>query len=68
MNEFAELQAWLPFIVPILVIQLLLIVAALADLVRREETRGPKWLWLIVIVFLNLLGPILYFILGREEL
>jgi hypothetical protein len=45
-----------------------LIVFALRDLVRPERrVRGDsKLLWGIVIVFFQLLGPILYFVVGRE--
>lgn len=54
-------------IAPIIVIQLILMIVAIIDLVRIEETNGPKWLWAIIIVFVNVLGPILYFILGRRQ-
>ena len=57
----------LPFIIPIALIQLALIVVALIDLARREHTRGPKWVWVLVIILVNFIGPIAYFIIGREE-
>jgi len=57
----------LPFLVPIILLQVALMVVALIDLVRREHTRGPKWVWAVVIVFVNILGPVIYFFLGREE-
>lgn len=53
-------------IAPILVIQAILLVIALVDLVRVNDTNGPKWLWLIIIVLLNIIGPVLYFIFGRR--
>ena len=62
-----QVRQLLPFLIPIVLIQLALMVVALVDLARRERTRGPKWLWVLVIVFANLLGPIVYFVLGREE-
>ncbi len=58
---------WLPLLVPIVAIQLGLMVFALLDLARRERTRGPKWLWAVVIVFFNFIGPIAYLMLGRED-
>jgi hypothetical protein len=61
------LKEYLPLLIPILIIQLALIIFALADLLRREQTRGPKWVWVLVILFVNLIGPIIYFLLGREE-
>lgn len=54
---------------PVVVIQLGLLLAALLDLSREERrVRGAnKMVWAIVIVFVNLVGPILYFVAGRED-
>jgi hypothetical protein len=54
---------------PVIVIELVLIVFALRDLLRPERrVRGnSKLLWGIVIVFISLLGPIIYLAAGREE-
>ncbi len=58
----------LPFIIPLVLLQLILMIIALLDLSKREKVRGiPKWGWAIVIVLGELLGPILYFIIGRED-
>jgi hypothetical protein len=61
------LRPYLLLIVPILIIQLVLLIAALWDLVNRPKTRGPKWAWLLVILLVNIIGPIIYFVIGREE-
>lgn len=61
------INQYLPLIVPLLIIQLGLIIAALWDLIKREKTNGPKWLWVILILFINYIGPILYFVIGRDE-
>ncbi|MDO8972144.1 MAG: PLD nuclease N-terminal domain-containing protein [Saprospiraceae bacterium] len=57
----------LPYLIPLLVIQLGLMVFCLMDLARREKTKGPKWLWAVLIVFGQLLGPVVYLIFGRVE-
>ncbi|MEH7383311.1 PLD nuclease N-terminal domain-containing protein [Bacillus sp. JJ1533] len=54
-------------IAPIFVIQLILMVTALIDLARSEQTNGPKLLWVFVIVLVSMLGPILYFVIGRKR-
>jgi len=64
METFKE---WLPFLIPVILIQLGLMAVALVDLIRRERTKGPKWMWAFVIVVVNFIGPILYLVLGREE-
>ena len=62
-----QLRELLPFLIPILLLQLGLMAVALVDLARRERTRGPKWAWVLIILFANLIGPIIYFVFGREE-
>jgi len=66
-NDLQLLQDILPFLIPLILIQLGLIIFALIDLIKREKTRGPKWVWVLVILFFNLLGPIIYFVIGRED-
>lgn len=54
-------------LLPVVVLQLGLMVVALRDLSRRKSTRGPRWAWLVAIVFINILGPVLYFVIGRKD-
>jgi len=61
------IRDYVPFLIPLILLQLALMAFALVDLARRERTRGPKWAWAIVIVLGELLGPIVYLLLGREE-
>lgn len=53
-------------IAPLLVVQLILAIVALIDLVRIHATNGPKWMWTLVIIFINMVGPVIYFIFGRR--
>ena len=62
-----ELTELIPLIIPIILLQLVLIIAALIDLTRREKTRGPRWVWILVILFVSIIGPIIYFVVGRED-
>jgi hypothetical protein len=56
-------------VAPIVLIQLGLMIAALIDLEsdQRRVRGGSKLVWAVVIVFINVIGPILYFVAGREE-
>ena len=64
---FDQLMKLLPLLIPLFLIQLGLMIAALIDLLKREKTKGPKWVWILIVVFVNMIGPIIYFIVGREE-
>jgi drug/metabolite transporter (DMT)-like permease len=65
--NFSDFKQLLPFLIPVVVIELTLLIAALVDLIRREHTRGPKWIWVLVIVLVNFIGPIIYFVIGRQD-
>ena len=65
--NLSDIQQYLPFLVPVILIQLILMISALVDLIRREHTRGPKWVWAVVVVIVNIIGPIVYFVIGRKE-
>ncbi|HSB65818.1 MAG TPA: PLDc N-terminal domain-containing protein [Anaerolineales bacterium] len=59
---------FLPFIIPLVLLQLILMVVALLDLSKRERVRWlPKWLWAVIIIIGELIGPIVYLVVGRED-
>jgi hypothetical protein len=62
-----DLMQYLPLFVPLFLIQLGLISAALLDMRKRPATKGPRWLWIVIILFVNTIGPIAYFVIGRED-
>lgn len=59
----------LPFLIPLVVVQFLLLGYTLYHiLTHRNYKRGSRGLWLVVaIVGMEFVGPILYFLLGKEE-
>jgi hypothetical protein len=62
-----EIQKYIPLLIPIVLIQIGLMLVAIIDLIKREKTRGPKWAWALVILFVNFIGPIIYLVAGRQE-
>jgi hypothetical protein len=62
-------QEILPFLVPLFALQLVLLVVALYDLTRPERrVKGDsKVVWALIIIFVNLIGPLIYFLFGRED-
>ncbi|GIP35448.1 PLD nuclease N-terminal domain-containing protein [Paenibacillus sp. J2TS4] len=65
MNDFNDVPWGL--IAPLLVLYAILLLAAIIHWARTEETNGPKWMWLIIIVCGNILGIVLYFVIGRRN-
>jgi len=64
-----DTQTLAVIVAPLIVLQFVLIFIALRDLVRPERrVRGvSKLAWGIVIVLLELIGPLVYFAIGRDE-
>lgn len=66
-SEIQAIVKLLPLLIPLVIIQLGLMVVALWDLIKREQTRGPKWFWVLVIILINFIGPIIYLVIGRTD-
>lgn len=59
----------LPFLIPLLVVQLSLLAYTLHHiLTHKTYKRGSRTMWLIItIAMMNFVGPILYFLFGKED-
>ena len=66
MNEIKEL---LPFLMPLVLIQFGLLGYTLNHILTHNTyRRGNRTLWLVVtILLMNFVGPILYLLLGKED-
>ena len=53
---------------PLIILEVVLLVAALYDLTRpnRRVKGDNKVVWALIIIFVATIGPILYFLAGRE--
>jgi hypothetical protein len=59
---------WVAILLPLMAIELGLLIWALVDLSRRHAVKGgSRLLWVLIILFFNGLGPILYLAWGRNE-
>jgi hypothetical protein len=68
MSDFQVIKEMLPFLIPVLLVELVLLVIALLDLVKREHVRGGnKIVWALLIIFVSIIGPAVYLIAGRQE-
>ena len=64
MDNIMEL---LPFVIPLAIVQFSLFGYALYHiLTHRTYKRGKRALW-VVLSLISFVGPILYFLLGRED-
>ena len=58
----------LPIFIPIIILELALMITALIHVLRHPHYRfGNKVLWIIIVVFIQIIGPIVYFAFGRDS-
>jgi len=59
---------YLPFLIPILILELILAITALVHVLKHPNYRfGNKVFWIIIVLLVQIIGPILYFVFGRGE-
>ena len=59
---------YLPFLIPVIIIELALRITALIHVVRHDHYKfGNKPIWIIVVVLIQIIGPIVYFVFGRSD-
>ena len=70
--EWAEVPGWLQVVViAAAAVQITVEIYALVVLFRTPEERitgGKRWLWAVIILFVNLIGAIVFFVAGRKPL
>lgn len=64
-----EVSEILPILIPIALIEIILLIVTLRHVITHDTyKRGNKVLWIIVcLVGMEFIGPILYWVLGKED-
>ena len=64
-----DIKEMLPFLIPLVVVEFALLGYTLYHiLTHKTYKRGSRGLWIAVtLIGMNFIGPILYFLLGRED-
>jgi hypothetical protein len=62
-----EILRLLPYFIPLIIIEYGLLIFALVQLVRNEVNYMPKWGWALIIILINIIGPVVFLIVGRKK-
>ncbi len=64
-----EIKDLLPFLIPLIAVEMILLIYTIYHiLTHKTYKRSTRTLWLIVaIIGMEFIGPILYFLLGKED-
>ena len=68
-SETMDIQELLPFLIPLFIIQFILLGYTIYHiLTHKNYKKGTRTFWLIIVIVLcNFVGPLLYFIFGKED-
>jgi hypothetical protein len=62
------LREYLPFLIPLIIAQLALGITALVHVLKHPHYRfGNKIMWVLIVLLVNIIGPVVYFVFGRGE-
>ncbi|OPJ64637.1 PLDc N-terminal domain-containing protein [Clostridium oryzae] len=65
MKDFMQ---YLPLFLPVAIVEIGLAIAALIHVLRHKHYKfGNRVFWVVVVLFLEFIGPILYFTIGRGD-
>ena len=63
-----QIIEFLPFIIPLALAQFGLMAYAVYHILTHKTYKiGNRAIWLVVSILINFIGPILYFVLGKED-
>lgn len=59
----------LPFLIPLVIAEIVLLVVTLRHILTHDNyKRGSRMVWiLITVIGMEFIGPVLYFLLGKED-
>ena len=64
----SEITNNLALLLPVIILEFILAITALIHVLKHPNYRfGNKAIWIIVVLFTQIIGPIFYFIFGRGE-
>ena len=68
MNNFDFFKENLPIFIPLVLLELILVIAAVQHVLKHPHYRfGNRAVWLLIVILIQIIGPVIYFVFGKEE-
>lgn len=67
MNELILTKELLLILLPLILLQLSLAIYCFIKIFQEGVQNLNKWAWLFICIFLNVIGPVLYLLVGRRR-
>ena len=66
-NGMEQLMDYMVVILPLVILNLGLVIFSLVKILREGVANLNKGLWILIVVFFNMVGPVLFLLLGRKK-
>ncbi len=63
----SEILKFLPYLIPVVIIEYGLLIFAIVQVAKNEVRYMPKWGWILIIIFVNIIGPIVFLLIGKKR-
>ncbi len=58
----------LPLLLPIIFLEIGLMIYSINHILKHDKYRfGNRTIWLLIVIFIQIIGPIIYLTVGKEE-
>lgn len=62
------IREYLPILIPIVVLEIGLMIYALTNILKHNKFKfGNKVMWIVVVVLIQIIGPIFYLMIGKDN-
>ncbi|MDP4177636.1 MAG: PLDc N-terminal domain-containing protein [Bacillota bacterium] len=62
------INEYLPILIPVIIVEWILAIIALVHVLKHPNYKfGNKVMWILIVLLIQIIGPVVYFIFGRGE-
>lgn len=62
------IREYLPILIPIVVLEIGLMIYALIHILKHNKFKfGNKVMWIVVVVLIQIIGPVFYLMIGKDD-
>lgn len=62
-----QLMDYMVIILPLVLLNLGLVIFSLIKIIKEGVANLNKGLWILIVIFFNMVGPVLFLLLGRKK-
>lgn len=68
MNDINSIIEYIPILLPIIIAELILAITALVHVIKHPSYKFlNKPVWIVIVLFIQIIGPVIYFVFGRGD-